>query len=49
MSKNADEGEFFGLKSSSADLRQDYARAASEKVEIILIDKDLHENVVKRT
>ena len=49
FSKNADESEFFGLKSATSDLRLDYARAASDKVEVILIDKDYYENIVKRT
>lgn len=49
FSKNADESEFFGLKSETKDLRLDYARAASDKVEVILIDKEYYENIVKRT
>eukprot|EP00347_Sterkiella_histriomuscorum_P017137 403350523 len=49
FSKNADESEIFGLKSASSDIRNEYARAASEKVEIISIDRDLYDQIVKKT
>jgi len=44
-----DESEFFGLRTSVNDIRNDYARVASEKVEILMIDKELHEQIVKKT
>jgi CRP-like cAMP-binding protein len=49
FSKNCDESDFFGLKTSANDIRSDYARVASEKAEILLIDKDLYEQIVKKT
>ncbi|CDW88486.1 UNKNOWN [Stylonychia lemnae] len=49
FSKNGDESEFFGLRTSVTDLRHDYARVASEKAEVLIIDKDLYEQIVKRT
>lgn len=30
-------------------MRNDYAKAVSEKVEVILIDKDYYEQIVKKT
>jgi CRP-like cAMP-binding protein len=39
-SKNADECEFFGLRTSTSEKRSDYARGAAEKNEIIEIDKE---------
>lgn len=40
FSKNVDEFDFFGIKSNSANLRQDYARVVTEKCFVIHIDKD---------
>jgi CRP-like cAMP-binding protein len=42
-SKNVDDCEFFGLRTSTTDLRSDYARGAAEKNEILEIDKEQYE------
>lgn len=42
-SKNADECEFFGLRTFTTDKRSDFARGAAEKNEIIEIDKEQYE------
>ena len=49
FSKNADEAEFFGMRTNTTDVRHDYARVASQKVEIIMIDKEYYDQIVKKT
>lgn len=49
FSKNVDEFEFFGIKSSVHDPRNDYAKVVTEKCWVILIDKDFYEQIVKKT
>ena len=54
FSKNVDEFDFFGLKSSESiagglDIRNDYARVVTDKCFVIHIDRDNYENIVKKT
>lgn len=49
FSKSVDEYEFFGQRTSSSDMRNDYARAVAEKCWVILINKDQFELIVKKT
>ena len=49
FSKNVDEFEFFGMRSSTADPRNDYAKVVTEKCWVILIDKGFYEQIVKKT
>lgn len=43
FSKNVDEFEFFGSKSSLSDPRHDFAKVVTEKCVVVLIDKDFSE------
>jgi CRP-like cAMP-binding protein len=49
FSKNVDEFEFFGLKSSTADPRHDYAKVVTDKCWVLIIDKEFYEQIVKKT
>jgi len=52
FSKNVDEFDFFGLKSTGAggaDIRNDNARVVTDKCMVIHIDRDSYENIVKKT
>lgn len=49
FSKNVDENEYFGFRLDSNDKRMDYARGAAPKTEIIEIDKDQYDMVIKKT
>lgn len=50
FSKNVDEFDFFGLKSSGGnDIRNEYARVVTDKCFVIQIDRDNYENIVKKT
>jgi vacuolar-type H+-ATPase subunit F/Vma7 len=49
FSKNVDEYEFFGIKQYPADLRNDFARVASDSAWVIIIHKKLYEQIVKKT
>lgn len=48
-SKNADDCEFFGLRTDTSEKRSDYARAAAEVNEVIIIDKEQYEQIIKKT
>ena len=52
FSKNVDEFDFFGLKSSQAggpDTRHEFARVVTDKCFVVHIDRDSYENIVKKT
>ena len=44
-----DESEFFGLREESSLQRNDYARAVSEKAEVLKINRELYDSIVKKT
>ena len=49
FSKNVDEFEFFGQRTSTADPRNDYAKVVTEKSWVLLIDKEFFDQIVKKT
>ena len=46
---NVDESVFFGLKTGGSENRHYYARVASEKAEVIVISKEIYEQIIKKT
>jgi len=49
LSKVVDENEFFGFKQFCDEQRNEYARAVTDNVEILEIEKDAYEQIVKQT
>jgi hypothetical protein len=49
LSKNHFEAEFFGLKQDSEGTRKDWARVDTEKVLLLVINKEKYEEIIKNT
>ena len=50
FSKGVDESEFFGMRQEGDSAhRNNYARAVSDKVEVLKINRELYDSIVKKT